>query len=56
MERVKKMNSYQRGILLLMIAMVLIFAAIYPKTISRVGYRYNDTILLPAEEMGKLCI
>lgn len=52
MERIKKLNSYQKGILIFMIAMSLIFAVIYPKTISRVGYSYNDTILLPTEENG----
>lgn len=35
-----------------MSAMSLIFAAIYLMTISRVGYRYNDAILVPAEENG----
>ena len=36
-----------------MTAMALIFAVIYPRTISRVGYRYNDAILVPIEENGK---
>lgn len=35
-----------------MTAMALIFAAIYHETISRVGYRYNDAILVPTEENG----
>jgi len=33
-----------------MIAMSLIFALIYPQTISRVGYLYNDAILVPTKE------
>jgi len=35
-----------------MIAMALIFAVIYLRTISRVGYRYNDAILVPKQENG----
>ena len=35
-----------------MIAMALIFAVIYPKTISKVGYKYNDAILVPTQENG----
>lgn len=52
MERIKSLNRYQKGILILMMAMALIFAVIYPKTISRVGYRYNDAILVPIQENG----
>ena len=35
-----------------MILMSAIFAVIYPMTISRVGYLYNDTILVPKDENG----
>lgn len=35
-----------------MTAMALVFAVIYPKTIARVGYEYNKTILVPSEENG----
>lgn len=50
MEKIKNLNSYQKGVLMFMIAMVLIFTVIYPKTITRVGYRYNDAILVPTQE------
>ena len=53
MEKIKRLNLYQKGILIFMIGMILIFAIIYPKTISRVGYSYNDTILVPTQENGK---
>ena len=53
MERIKGLNRYQKGLLIFMIVMVLIFAVIYPVTISRVGYRYNDAILVPTLEKGK---
>jgi len=52
MEKIRSLNSYQKGILIFMTAMSLVFAVIYPKTISTVGYRYNDTILVPTEENG----
>ena len=54
MERIKNLNGYQKGLLIFMIAMSLIFAVIYPKTISRVGYSYKDAILVPAEENGNI--
>ena len=52
MGKIKSLNGYQKGILIFMIAMALIFAVIYPKIISRVGYRYNDAILVPTQENG----
>lgn len=54
MGKIRKLNCYQKGILIFMIAMALIFAVVYPKTIARVGYRYNDTILVPSEENGNI--
>ena len=53
MGKIKSLNNYQKGVLIFMIAMALIFAVIYPMTISRVGYRYNDAILVPTQENGK---
>ena len=50
MERIRNLNNYQKSILLVMVAMALIFAVIYPKIISRVGYRYNDAILVLTKE------
>lgn len=52
MGRIKSLNGYQKGVLLFMLAMVLVFAVIYPQTISKVGYRYHDAILVPTEENG----
>ena len=54
MERIKDLNRYQKGLLIFMIIMTLLFAIIYPMTISRVGYRYNDAILVPTQENGKI--
>ena len=52
MEKIKNLNAYQKVLFLIMVLMPLIFAVIYPKTISRVGYLYNDTILVPTQENG----
>ncbi|MBR6527612.1 MAG: hypothetical protein IKT45_06675 [Lachnospiraceae bacterium] len=52
MEKIKSLNSYQKGILIFMIAMTLFFSVIYPTTISKVGFEYNDTILVQREENG----
>ena len=53
MERIKNLNRYQKGVLIIMAVMTLAFAVIYPKTISKVGYRYKDTILVPTQENEK---
>lgn len=52
MEKLKELNRYQKGVLLVMIIMALVFAVIYPMTISRVGFAYKDAILVPTEENG----
>ena len=54
MERIKKLNRYQIGILIFMFIMSLVFAVIYHKTISTVGYKYNEEIFVPTEENGKI--
>lgn len=53
MGKIKNLNCYQKSVLIFMIAMILIFAVIYPTTISKVGYRYNDVILVPTQENEK---
>lgn len=52
MERIKSLGWYQKGVLLLIAAMVLAFTVIYPVTIARVGFAYKNTILVPSEENG----
>ncbi len=52
MRRIKELNRYQKVILLAMVLMPILFAFIYPFTLSRVGYRYHDTILVPTENNG----
>ncbi len=52
MERIKSLNRYQKGVLIVMIVMAIIFLAVYSMTISRVGYEYHNTILVPSRENG----
>ena len=52
MERIKSLNRYQKFLLLFMLAMVLCFTVLYPITISRKGFFYRDTILVPRQENG----
>lgn len=48
----KELNRYQKGILLLLVAMVIVFGVVYAVVSSRVGFSYMDKILLPSEENG----
>lgn len=50
MERIKSLNRYQKGVLILMIAVTIMFFAIYSVTISRIGFEYAGTILVPDQE------
>ena len=50
MEKIKSLNCYQKGVLIFMIIMVLVFAVVYHMTISKVGFKYKETILLPSQE------
>lgn len=50
MERIKELNGYQKGILVIMAVMVLVFTILYPVITSRKGYAYKDTILVQTQE------
>ena len=50
LEKIKSLNRYQKAILLFMLAMVLIFAAVYSRAIAREGYAYKGAILVPGKE------
>ena len=52
MERIKNLDRYQRGILLVLAAMATVFAVVYGVVTSRVGYLYNDQILMQVTENG----
>lgn len=52
MERIKELDRYQKGILLVLTAMLLIFAVVYFSVSSRVGYLYQNVILEPSDRNG----
>ena len=52
MEQIKKLNLYQKGILILLIAMTVAFGVIYAIVTSRVGLLYQNVILKPTQENG----
>ncbi len=52
MERIKGLNRYQKCVLLFLVVMVIAFSAVYFITLSRVGFAYKDTILVPSRENG----
>ena len=52
MERIKRLGRYPKIILLLLTVMVLVFTILYPIVTARVGFLYEDAILVPSEENG----
>lgn len=52
MNRIKALDWYQKGILLVLAAMIVVFGVVYHLVVSRVGYLYFDEIFVPAEENG----
>ncbi len=51
-QKIQDLNWYQKGILLLLLVLIPVYAVIYHVSISRVGVLYNDKIFVPAEESG----
>ena len=52
MERIKNLDWYQKGILVVLLAMAIVFAVVYVSVTSRIGYLYNDQILEAGMENG----
>ena len=50
LERIKCLGGYQKGLLFIMVAMIIVFTMLYPITIARVGFAYKDAILVPNYE------
>lgn len=53
MKRIKALDCWQKGFLLLFAAMILVFSWVYYATTSREGFMYRNTILVPSQENGK---
>jgi len=54
MERIKNLNLYQKAVLVFMIIISLVFSVVYSRTISKVGFEYKDTILVPSQDNGSI--
>ena len=52
MNRLKCLDPYQKIVLILMAAMVVVFTIAYPLVLSREGFEYKDRIFIPHEENG----
>ena len=52
MERIRNLNRYQKALLAVLTLMALVFGAVYHVVSSRVGYLYENRILLPSEQGG----
>lgn len=52
MKRIKRLNLCQKALLVIMLAMALVFAALYSAAVSRVGFAYRNAILVPEQEGG----
>ena len=50
--RVRRLDRYQKGVLLVMAAMIIVFTVIYPVIILRVGIEFRGSILVPKQIDG----
>lgn len=52
MEHFSALNLYQKAVILCMAVMTVFFLILYAITVPRVGFDYNNTILVPSRENG----
>lgn len=52
MERFKRLGGFQKGLMLLMAVMIVLFAVLYPVTVSKSGFRWKNKILVCTQENG----
>lgn len=53
-KRINALNVYQKVVLLVVLVLAVVFSVLYPVTLSREGYLYEDTILVPSQENGSV--
>ncbi len=53
MNRILRLNRYQKALLLFLLVIMLIFAVLYPIALSRVGFSYKNAILVPSQDNGE---
>jgi len=51
-EKIKSLDRYQKAVLIFMGLMAIGFLVLYAVTISRVGFEYEGTVLVPSSENG----
>ena len=52
MKRIKSLDRYQKGILIVLAAMIVVFCGVYAYVTSQFGYIYKDTLLKPSQQDG----
>ncbi len=52
MQRIRDLSRYAQILLLILVVMAIVFAVVYPVTISREGYLYREHLLIPTTENG----
>lgn len=52
MDRIRELNRYQKTILLILLAMLVVFGILYTWAASQKGYAYKEEIFLPSYENG----
>ena len=55
MDRIRKLDIYQKAIIIVLLVMLLVFCVIYFVVTGREGFRYMDTILVPTTQEGVAC-
>lgn len=53
MKRIRTLDTIQKIILTVMLVSLLVFAVLYPMTLHRVGFAYQDVIFTPKAENGR---
>lgn len=50
MKRIKALDRYQKGILIVLAAMIVVFCGVYAYVTSQIGYIYKDALLKPSQQ------
>ena len=48
--RIKKLGTYQKAVLILVLVLAVVFSVVYPITIRQVGFAYRGSLLTPSQE------
>lgn len=53
MEKFRQLGTFQKAVLVIMTVMIIAFGLVYHRTVSREGYPYHDSILVPRAGNGR---